>query len=166
MGLYGSDEPIWFEKDSRFDSGQGYYKKFDGILAILDRNYQETSSEIMKQKMEKYIVDQTCEVCHGKRLKPEALSVRLGGCSIDELTSVSIDKCLYRIDNLDLTPRQQLIGELALKEVRNRLQFLLDVGLDYLTLNRGTATLSGGEAQRIRLATQIGSGLTGVLYVL
>ena len=164
--LYGSDEPIWFEKDSRFDSGQGYYKKFDGILAILDRNYQETSSEIMKQKMEKYIVDQTCEVCHGKRLKPEALSVRLGGCSIDELTSVSIDKCLYRIDNLDLTPRQQLIGELALKEVRNRLQFLLDVGLDYLTLNRGTATLSGGEAQRIRLATQIGSGLTGVLYVL
>ncbi|MGK7882844.1 MAG: excinuclease ABC subunit UvrA [Crocosphaera sp.] len=164
--LYGSEEPIWFEQDSRFDSGKGYYRKFDGILAILERNYKETSSEVIKQKMEKYIVDQTCEVCHGKRLKPEALSVRLGGCSIDELTSVSIDKCLYRIDNLDLTPRQKLIGELALKEVRNRLQFLLDVGLDYLTLNRGTATLSGGEAQRIRLATQIGSGLTGVLYVL
>ncbi|MDJ0580687.1 excinuclease ABC subunit UvrA [Crocosphaera sp.] len=164
--LYGSEEPIWFEQDSRFDSGKGYYKKFDGILEILERNYKDTNSELIKQKMDKYIVDQTCEVCHGKRLKPEALSVRLGECSIDELTSVSIDKCLYRIDNLDLTPRQKLIGELALKEVRNRLQFLLDVGLDYLTLNRGTATLSGGEAQRIRLATQIGSGLTGVLYVL
>ncbi|ACB53039.1 excinuclease ABC subunit A [Crocosphaera subtropica ATCC 51142] len=164
--LYGSDEPIWFEQDSRFDSGQGYYKHFKGILAMLERNYQETSSEIIKQKMEKYIVDQTCEVCQGKRLKPEALSVRLGKCSIDELTSVSIDKCLHKVDNLELTPRQKLIGELALKEVRNRLNFLLDVGLDYLTLNRGTATLSGGEAQRIRLATQIGSGLTGVLYVL
>nr|MDJ0601931.1 excinuclease ABC subunit UvrA [Crocosphaera sp.] len=164
--LYGSDEPIWFEQDSRFDSGKGYYKNFKGILAILDRNYQETSSEIVKQKMEKYIIEQTCEVCQGKRLKPESLSVRLGECSIDELTSVSIDKCLHKVDNLDLTPRQKLIGELALKEVRNRLQFLLDVGLDYLTLNRGTVTLSGGEAQRIRLATQIGSGLTGVLYVL
>ncbi|MDJ0846318.1 excinuclease ABC subunit UvrA [Crocosphaera sp.] len=164
--LYGSEEPIWFEQDSRFESSQGYYKDFKGILAMLERNYQETSSEIMKQKMEKYIVDQTCEVCQGKRLKPEALSVRLGECSIDELTSVSIDKCLHKVDNLQLTNRQTLIGELAIKEVRNRLQFLLDVGLDYLTLNRGTATLSGGEAQRIRLATQIGSGLTGVLYVL
>ncbi|MDJ0662886.1 MAG: excinuclease ABC subunit UvrA [Crocosphaera sp.] len=164
--LYGSEEPIWFEQDSRFESSQGYYKDFKGILAMLERNYQDTSSEIIKQKMEKYIVDQTCEVCQGKRLKPESLSVRLGECSIDELTSVSIDKCLHKVDNLELTTRQKLIGELALKEVRNRLQFLLDVGLDYLTLNRGTATLSGGEAQRIRLATQIGSGLTGVLYVL
>lgn len=164
--LYGSDEPIWFEQDSRFDTGKGYYKHFKGILAMLERNYQETSSETVKQKMEKYIVDRTCEVCQGKRLKPEALSVRLGESSIDELTSVSIDKCLHKVDNLQLTPRQKLIGELALREVRNRLQFLLDVGLDYLTLNRGTATLSGGEAQRIRLATQIGSGLTGVLYVL
>ncbi|WP_107666903.1 excinuclease ABC subunit UvrA [Cyanothece sp. BG0011] len=164
--LYGSDEPIWFEQDSRFDTGKGYYKHFKGILAMLERNYQETSSETVKQKMEKYIVDRTCEVCQGKRLKPEALSVRLGESSIDELTSVSIDKCLHKVDNLRLTPRQKLIGELALREVRNRLQFLLDVGLDYLTLNRGTATLSGGEAQRIRLATQIGSGLTGVLYVL
>lgn len=164
--LYGSDEPIWFEQDSRFDTGKGYYKNFKGILAILQRNYEDTSSETIKQKMEKYIVDQTCEVCHGKRLKSESLSVRLGECNIDDLTSVSIDKCLHRVENLDLTPRQTLISELALKEVRNRLQFLLDVGLDYLTLNRGTATLSGGEAQRIRLATQIGSGLTGVLYVL
>ena len=116
--------------------------------------------------MEKYIVEQTCEVCQGKRLKPESLSVRLGQCGIDELTSVSIDKCLHKIETLELTSRQKMIGELALKEIKNRLQFLLDVGLDYLTLNRGTATLSGGEAQRIRLATQIGSGLTGVLYVL
>ncbi|MEM8777659.1 MAG: excinuclease ABC subunit UvrA, partial [Cyanobacteria bacterium P01_G01_bin.49] len=164
--LYGSDEPIWFEQDSRSNHNQGYYRQFTGILAILERNYQEASSEIIKQKMEKYVVNQTCEVCQGKRLKPEALSVRLGQCSIDELTSVSIDKCLHKIEQLQLTTRQKLIGELALKEIKNRLQFLLDVGLDYLTLNRGTATLSGGEAQRIRLATQIGSGLTGVLYVL
>ncbi|MDJ0510029.1 MAG: excinuclease ABC subunit UvrA [Crocosphaera sp.] len=164
--LYGSDEPILFEQDSRFKNEQGYYKKFKGILAMLEKNYQETSSEIIKKKMEKYIVYETCEVCQGKRLKPEALSVRLGQCSIDELTSVSIDKCLDKIHNLELTPKQKIIGELALKEVISRLQFLLDVGLDYLTLNRGTATLSGGEAQRIRLATQIGSGLTGVLYVL
>ncbi|MEA5537155.1 excinuclease ABC subunit UvrA [Crocosphaera sp. XPORK-15E] len=164
--LYGSDEPIWFEQDSRSDESKGYYRQFNGILAILERNYQESSSEVIKQKMDKYIVDQTCEVCQGKRLKPEALSVRLGQYSIDDLTSVAIDKCLQRIEELKLTSRQKLIGELALKEIKNRLEFLLDVGLDYLTLNRGTITLSGGEAQRIRLATQIGSGLTGVLYVL
>lgn len=164
--LYGQEEPIWFEDDSRSKNSEGYYRKFGGILAMLERSYQETSSEIIKQKLEKYIVDRTCEVCQGKRLKPEALSVRLGQYKIDQLTSVSIDKCLERVNQLELTPRQALIGELALKEIKNRLQFLLDVGLDYLTLDRGTMTLSGGEAQRIRLATQIGSGLTGVLYVL
>ena len=165
--LYGSDKPIWFEEDSQFSNNRkGYYYNFKGILAILERNYNETSSENIKQKMEQYIVEQTCRSCSGKRLKPEVLSVKLGQYNINELTSVSIDKCLKRIEQLELTPKQRLIGEIALKEIKNRLKFLLDVGLNYLTLDRGTATLSGGEAQRIRLATQIGSGLTGVLYVL
>ncbi|HAC64295.1 MAG TPA: excinuclease ABC subunit A [Cyanothece sp. UBA12306] len=164
--LYGSAEPIWFEDDSRSRNSQGYYRNFGGILAILEKSYQETNSELIKQKLDKYVVDKTCKTCEGKRLKPESLAVRLGQCKIDELTSVSIDKCLEKVQQLELTPRQALIGELALKEIKNRLQFLLDVGLDYLTLDRGTMTLSGGEAQRIRLATQIGSGLTGVLYVL
>ena len=164
--LYGSDEPIWLEEDSRFNNRKGYYYNFKGVLAILERNYSEISSENMKQKMEKYIIEQTCKSCSGKRLKPEVLSVKLGQYNINELTSVSIDKCLKKIEQLELTQKQKIIGEIALKEIKNRLQFLLDVGLNYLTLDRGTATLSGGEAQRIRLATQIGSGLTGVLYVL
>ncbi|MCU0536657.1 MAG: excinuclease ABC subunit UvrA [Hydrococcus sp. Prado102] len=164
--LYGSEEPIYFKDDSRFGEGQGYHRKFAGILAMLDRNYQETSSELIKQKLEKYIVNQTCEVCQGKRLKPEALSVRLGQYRITDLTNAPIRECLDRINHSQLTSRQAVIGDLALREIKARLQFLIDVGLDYLTLNRTAMTLSGGEAQRIRLATQIGSGLTGVLYVL
>jgi excinuclease ABC subunit A len=164
--LYGSDEPIYFEDDSRFGKGQGYHRKFPGILAMLDRNYQETSSDLIKQKLEKYIVNQTCEVCQGKRLKPEALSVRLGQYRIIDLTNAPIRECLDKVQHLKLTSRQAVIGDLALREIKLRLQFLIDVGLDYLTLNRTAMTLSGGEAQRIRLATQIGSGLTGVLYVL
>lgn len=164
--LYGSEEPIWFEEDSRYRKGKGYYRQFAGILNLLERNYQETTSEVIKQKLEKYLVSQTCEVCHGKRLKPEATAVRLGQYGIADLTGVSIRECCQRVENWQLTPRQSLIGELALKEIRSRLQFLMDVGLDYLTLDRAAMTLSGGEAQRIRLATQIGAGLTGVLYVL
>ena len=164
--LYGSKEPIYFEDDYRYDTGRGYYREFAGVINILDRNYQETTSEVIKQRLEKYIVNQTCEVCHGKRLKPEALSVRLGQYTITDFTGVTIRDCLQRINDCHLTPRQALIGELALKEIKARLQFLIDVGLDYLTLDRPAMTLSGGESQRIRLATQIGSGLTGVLYVL
>lgn len=164
--LYGADKPIFFEGDSRYSQEKGYYRKFSGIITMLDRNYQETSSDTIKQKLEKYIVDLPCEVCQGKRLKPESLAVRLGQYAINDLTSVPIRDSLLRIDDLQLTPRQALIGELALKEIRARLQFLIDVGLDYLTLDRAAMTLSGGEAQRIRLATQIGAGLTGVLYVL
>ncbi|MDY7015006.1 MAG: excinuclease ABC subunit UvrA, partial [Cyanobacteriota bacterium] len=113
-----------------------------------------------------YLINQTCEICNGKRLKSEALSVRLGQYNIDEISSVPLREALQRINTLNLTQRQALIGDLALKEIKARLQFLLDVGLDYLTLDRAAMTLSGGEAQRIRLATQIGAGLTGVLYVL
>ena len=141
----------------------GYYR---GVIPMLEKTYHETNSEVTKQKLEQYIESQICEVCHGKRLKPEALSVKLGQYSITDLTSVSIRECLEKIEQIKLTSRQAQIGELALREIKDRLQFLLDVGLDYLNLDRTAMTLSGGEAQRIRLATQIGSGLTGVLYVL
>ena len=164
--LYGSEEPIWFEEDSRYQESKGYFRNFAGVLNILDRNYQDTTSDVIKQKLEKYIVHQPCETCQAKRLKPEALAVRLGQYRISDLTGVSIRETIERINQLALTPRQAIIGELALKEIKSRLQFLMDVGLDYLTLDRAAMTLSGGEAQRIRLATQIGSGLTGVLYVL
>ena len=141
---------------------------------MLERQYQETTSEVYRQKLEKYLVDQTCEVCQGTRLKPESNAVRIGPYAIHDLTNVSIRECLQRIQALvgagqggaQLSARQLQIGELVLREIRARLQFMLDVGLDYLTLHRTAMTLSGGEAQRIRLATQIGSGLTGVLYVL
>ncbi|MDJ0615380.1 MAG: excinuclease ABC subunit UvrA [Calothrix sp. MO_192.B10] len=140
-------------------------QSFKGVLPILQRQY-DGGSELVKQKLEQYLIDQPCPVCDGKRLKPEALAVKLGQYGILELTGVSIRDCRERVDNLQLSPRQMQIADLVLREIRARLQFLLDVGLDYLTLDRPAMTLSGGEAQRIRLATQIGSGLTGVLYVL
>ncbi|MBD2413634.1 excinuclease ABC subunit A [Nostoc calcicola FACHB-389] len=138
---------------------------FKGIVPILQRQY-EGGSELVKQKLEQYLIDQPCDVCGGKRLKPEALSVKLGQYGILDLTSVSIRDCRERIEQFKLSDRQLQIADLVLREIKARLQFLLDVGLDYLTLDRPAMTLSGGEAQRIRLATQIGSGLTGVLYVL
>ncbi|HBE51812.1 MAG TPA: excinuclease ABC subunit A, partial [Cyanobacteria bacterium UBA11369] len=156
--LSGSEKAIWIEERKDF-------RHYSGVLAILQRQYDE-GSELQKQKLDQYLVYQTCEVCQGKRLKPEALSVRMGQYKIEELTSVSIGECKERIDRLKLSDRQAQIADLVLREIKARLQFLLDVGLDYLTLDRAAMTLSGGEAQRIRLATQIGSGLTGVLYVL
>ena len=140
-------------------------KKFKGVLPILQRQY-EGCWELIKHKLEQYIIDQPCPVCGGKKLKPEALAVRLGQYRILDLTGVSITEAQERINNLQLSQRQMQIADLVLREIKARLQFLLDVGLNYLTLNRTAMTLSGGEAQRIRLATQIGSGLTGVLYVL
>jgi excinuclease ABC subunit A len=140
-------------------------QSFKGVIPILQRQY-EGGTELVKQKLEEYLIDQPCEVCGGKRLKPEALSVKLGQYGILDFTSVSIRECRERIEKLKLSARQTQIADLVLREVKARLQFLLDVGLDYLTLDRPAMTLSGGEAQRIRLATQIGSGLTGVLYVL
>ncbi|NET03448.1 MAG: excinuclease ABC subunit UvrA [Symploca sp. SIO2B6] len=164
--LHGCEEKIFIDADSAYREEKGYYQHYKGVIPILERQYSESSSETYKQKLEKYIVFQPCPVCHGKRLKPEALSVRLGQFRITDLTESSIKQCLEQIHQLQLSPRQAQIGELALKEIKGRLQFLLDVGLNYLTLDRAAMTLAGGEAQRIRLATQIGSGLTGVLYVL
>ena len=172
--LHGTTEKIYIETDSRYRDRKGYHRRYEGVLPILDRQYRESSSEAYKQKLEKYLINQTCEVCHGSRLKPETLAVRMGPYNVIDFTSVSIRDCLTRINELVgfagrsplLSSRQMKIGDLVLKEIQARLQFLLDVGLDYLTLDRTAMTLSGGEAQRIRLATQIGSGLTGVLYVL
>jgi excinuclease ABC subunit A len=164
--LYGSKDPIWIEVDSRYRENKGYNRRYEGILPILERQYQEAGSDPQKQKMEQYLVEQPCDICSGKRLKPEALAVRMGQYRIHELSSVSIRECLNRVNNLQLSSRQAQIADLVLREIKARLQFLLDVGLDYLSLDRAAMTLSGGEAQRIRLATQIGSGLTGVLYVL
>ncbi|OLP17334.1 excinuclease ABC subunit A [Leptolyngbya sp. 'hensonii'] len=164
--LHGSQDPIWIEVDSRYRENKGYHRRYEGVIPILDRQYQEAGSEVYKQKLEQYLVDQPCEVCRGRRLKPESLAVRLGQFTIVDLTGVSIRECLNRVNSLTLSDRQAQIADLVLREVKARLQFLLDVGLDYLTLDRTAMTLSGGEAQRIRLATQIGSGLTGVLYVL
>ncbi|MBF2078834.1 MAG: excinuclease ABC subunit UvrA [Synechococcales cyanobacterium T60_A2020_003] len=164
--LYGSPDKIYIESDSRYRETKGYQRRYEGVLPMLERQYQETTSEVYRQKLEKYLVDQVCEQCGGDRLKPEALAVRMGQYTIKDLTSVSVRDALERVNNLHLTPRQAQIGDLVLREIKARLQFLLDVGLDYLTLDRTAMTLSGGEAQRIRLATQIGAGLTGVLYVL
>ena len=172
--LHGSEEKIYIESDSRYRDRKGYHRQYEGVLPMLDRQYRETTSDLYKQKLEKYLIDQPCEVCHGARLKPESLAVRIGPFAINDLTDVSIRDCLQRIRTLvgetgdapKLSARQIQIGELVLREIRARLQFMIDVGLDYLTLHRTAMTLSGGEAQRIRLATQIGSGLTGVLYVL
>jgi len=172
--LHGSEEKIYIETDSRYRDRKGYHRAYEGVLPMLERQYRETSSDTYKQKLEKYLIDQPCEVCDGARLKPESLSVRIGPYAINDLTDVSLRECLNRVKKLVgegeeaplLSMRQRQIGDLVLKEIRARLQFMLDVGLDYLTLHRTAMTLSGGEAQRIRLATQIGSGLTGVLYVL
>ena len=164
--LYGNEEKRTAESKKREGSATDLRRDFKGVISMLQRQYEDTSSDLIKQKLEQYRVDRHCDFCHGKRLKPEALSVRLGQYGIVDLTSISIRECRERVDNLGLSDRQFQISDLALREIKARLQFLLDVGLDYLTLDRAAMTLSGGEAQRIRLATQIGSGLTGVLYVL
>lgn len=139
---------------------------FDGILPIMKKRYREAFSDSMRQDLEEFMTSNPCPVCHGARLKPEVLSILIGGKNICQVTALTVRDCLKFFAALKLTPRQELIARQVLKEIIARLQFLNDVGLDYLTLDRSAGTLSGGEAQRIRLATQIGSGLTGVLYIL
>ena len=139
---------------------------FEGIIPNLQRKYAETNSDAMREVYEAQMMDTPCPHCHGKRLRPEVLAVTVGGLSIADLSDLSVTKLCDFLDRLQLTPRQELIAKQILKEIRSRLNFLRDVGLGYLTLSRAAATLSGGEAQRIRLATQIGSSLVGVLYIL
>ena len=139
---------------------------FEGIVKNVGRRYRETGSDTMKQEYESFMRITPCPSCKGQRLKPEALAVTVGDKNIHEVTSMSIECLQEFLNHLELTPTQQIIGEQVLKEIRARVGFLVNVGLDYLTLARATGTLSGGEAQRIRLATQIGSGLVGVAYIL
>ena len=147
--------------------GEGVYTvAFEGLTKNVERRYRETGSETSKQEYESFMRITPCNVCKGQRLKQESLAVTVGGQNIYQVTSQSILKLQEFLENMELTSQQQLIGYQVLKEIRARVGFLVDVGLEYLTLSRGTSTLSGGEAQRIRLATQIGSGLVGVAYIL
>jgi excinuclease ABC subunit A len=146
--------------------GSVHMVNFEGLIENVQRRYRETSSEVLKQEYEEYMTTVPCEECKGKRLKPESLAVTVGGKNIAEITEMSITNLYDFMKNIELTERQLLIGDLILKEIKSRLGFLMNVGLDYLSLARATGTLSGGEAQRIRLATQIGSGLVGVAYIL
>lgn len=143
-----------------------FTRGFEGVVNNLERRYRETTSDYIKSVISKYMRETPCEVCHGQRLKPEALAVTVGGLNIMQLSALPIVKVRDFIENLTLSPSNAIIAQPIIREISARLNFLIDVGLGYLTLSRGAASLSGGEAQRIRLATQIGSGLTGVLYIL
>ncbi|CCQ94115.1 excinuclease ABC (subunit A) [[Clostridium] ultunense Esp] len=164
--LYGTKRTISFKFHSHYDGLRNYKGTFEGIIPNLERRYKETNSDYMKDRIDGYMTEIPCPKCKGNRLKDEILAVKVGGLNIAEFTHLSISKAIDFIENLELDERQQLIGHQVLKEIRERLSFLRDVGLDYLTLSRNAGTLSGGESQRIRLATQIGSSLVGVIYVL
>ena len=164
--LYGNNgELLKIEYKTRTMSGS-YQSSWEGIIPNLARRYRETSSDYTKMEIERYMTVSPCNTCHGKRLKKEALSVKINGKNIAELTEMSVENLYKFIDALEFDKTKTLIASPILKEIKTRLNFLIDVGLNYLTLSRNASTLSGGEAQRIRLATQIGSGLTGVVYIL
>ena len=164
--LYGHDSQVHVRYKNRYGRERAYYASYEGVVPFLERRHAETDSEFSREKYEGYMREVPCPACGGARLKPEVLAVTLGGKSIAEVSSYSIGDAAVFLRSLDLTERERMIAERVLKEVHARLGFLVDVGLDYLSLDRPAATLAGGEAQRIRLATQIGSGLVGVLYVL
>jgi excinuclease ABC subunit A len=164
--LYGSDEEIYVRYRNRYGRQRAYYTSYEGVLPNLERRYKETESDAAREKLEQFMREIPCRACKGARLRPETLAVTVGGINISQLTDLSIRKTLDFLDPIDLSEREEMIAERLLKEIRARLGFLVDVGLDYLTLSRTAGTLAGGEAQRIRLATQIGSGLVGVLYIL
>ena len=164
--LYGTgDEEIDFEYSS-YAGVRKFTAPFEGVLPTLDRRHNETKSQGMRDFYEMYMSNSPCYTCHGARLKSEILSIKIGNKNINELTEMSIDKIKEYLSNLELNKTEAMISELILKEIDQRLQFLMDVGLEYLTLSRNAGTLSGGEAQRIRLATQIGSGVTEEQYIL
>ena len=164
--LEGSDRPISYEIVSSSGNVNRTTKYIEGVKTLIERRYQETSSSWSKEWYASFMAEHVCPTCQGKRLNDQVLSVRVGGLNIAQLTDLSIEKALIFFNELQLTEMQQKIAELILKEIKDRLGFLVNVGLGYLTLSRKAGGLSGGEAQRIRLATQIGSRLTGVLYVL
>ena len=166
--LYGAaaDEKFHFNYINLFGEEKVHTGKYEGIIPNLERRYRESSSDWVREEIETFMTENACVVCKGRRLKPEVLAVKINGYNIAEVTDMTILEAADFFENLQLTERQMLIGHQILKEIKARLNFLVNVGLDYLTLSRAAGTLSGGEAQRIRLATQIGSGLVGVLYVL
>ena len=164
--FYGSDEPIKFNFASRSGNITNQVDFYEGVINNLQRRYMETTSSWIREWLENYMIEQECETCHGARLDNKVLQVKVGGKNIYELCSMSIGKIKEFFDNLKLSKEHEEIARLLIVEIKNRLEFLINVGLEYLTLSRMAGTLSGGELQRIRLATQIGSKLTGVLYVL
>jgi excinuclease ABC subunit A len=164
--LHGSPDQVHVRYKNRYGRERSYYAAFEGVLPFLERRHEDTDSDFMRDKYEGYMRDVPCPVCHGTRLKPEILAVKLNGRSIAEVTNLSIGDAAEWLNALELGERERAIADRVLREIQARLSFLVDVGLDYLSLDRPAATLAGGEAQRIRLATQIGSGLVGVLYVL
>ena len=164
--LYGTgDTNIPMNYERSYGSGK-YSAPFEGVITNLERRYNANTYDYVKNDIERYVNDVTCPKCHGARLNDEVLAVTINGVNIYEFTTMSIQKEMDFVNSLELTDREKMIGEQILKEIKARLKFLLDVGLDYLSLSRSAGTLLGGEAQRIRLATQIGSGLMGVLYIL
>lgn len=164
--LYGTGDDKLDMKYSTANFTGSFTRGFEGVVNNLERRYRETTSDYIKSVISKYMRETPCEACHGQRLKPEALAVTVGGLNIMQLSALPIVKVRDFIENLTLSPSNAIIAQPIIREIKARLNFLIDVGLGYLTLSRGAASLSGGEAQRIRLATQIGSGLTGVLYIL
>ena len=171
--LYGEEGGELVKYRTRFGHIREHFIGFEGVIPNLERRYRETESDYIRSEIERYMSSKPCPVCHGQRLKPESLAVTIGGKNIIQVTSMSIAQALEWIELLDgsrgnepiLSPREQTIASQILKEIKARLRFLINVGLDYLTLDRPSGSLSGGEAERIRLATQIGSGLMGVLYI-
>ena len=165
--LYGTDEAVKVKYENREGTGRFEYEsRFPGILADLKRRYLDTQSEGIKQWLERFMSEKPCDACDGKRLRPEALAVTVGGIGINDLSVKSVEETLSFISALALSDTEKQIAKQILKEISARLSFMRNVGLEYLTLERKAATLSGGEAQRIRLATQIGASLVGVLYIL
>ncbi|MBU2699217.1 excinuclease ABC subunit A [Sporomusaceae bacterium BoRhaA] len=164
--LQGSDEKLTFQYENMYGETRTYQVPFEGTLPLLSRRYRESTSDMMREEIEEFMSVKPCPKCHGARLKPESLAIRIGSKNIYEVTQLNIADSQQFFSAVELTERQQLIARQILKEIDARLGFLNNVGLDYITLDRAAGTLSGGEAQRIRLATQIGSGLVGVLYIL
>ncbi len=165
--LYGTgDEKVYVSYRNRRGRARSYFTQFEGVVNVLERRFAETDSEYARSRISQYMSLRPCPACHGARLKPSSLAVTVGGLNISELSRLSIKESLKTLGNLGLTQTEEAISGRILKEIGARLGFLVDVGLDYLSLDRAAATLAGGEAQRIRLATQIGSGLVGVLYIL